>query len=230
MSRIRGLSLVAVLGVAALAMTGCSPDDGGTPAPTETVAGPSETPTPTPDASKPTLDELFLTTEGMGELTFGETPPSDSPAVNLVTFDANACKAEGLPGLWLSTYPDIDEGLGPQAPFAVQVLSDALTRIDVNSTDIYTDTGIHIGSSLDEVLGVYSGGPDQVLNHADVSDVYVIKGTKGQLQFEVAVDRIPDYWDASAIDTVVFLSAIDSFTEPFGVAATDNVIGVCNAS
>ena len=74
---------------------------------------------------------------------------------------------------------------------------------------------------------MYSGGPDQVVNHADVSDVYVIKGTNGQLQFEVAVDRIPDYWDASAIDTVVFLSAIDINTEPYGVAATDNGIGFC---
>ena len=78
------------------------------------------------------------------------------------------------------------------------------------------------------MLGVYSGGPDQVLNHADVSDVYVIKGTKGQLQFEVAVDRIPDYWDPAVINTVVFLSAISLDTEPFGVAATDNLLGVCS--
>lgn len=218
---------MAVIGVAALALTGCDPDTGADPTPSDTVASPTATPTPTADASKPQLDELFLTTEGMGELEFGETPPTGDPGVNLVEFDSHACDAEGMPGLWLATYPDIDEGLGPQAPFAVQVLGDAVTRIDVNSSEIFTDTGIHIGSSLDEVLGVYSGGPDQVVNHADVSDVYVIKGTKGQLQFEVAVDRVPDYWDAAVLDTVVFLSAIDIFTEPYGVAATDNVIGVC---
>jgi hypothetical protein len=229
MSTIRGLSIVAILGVAALALTGCEPT-GGEPTPTETVSTPTPTPTPTVDAAKPTLDELFLTTEGMGELEFGETPPSDNPAVNLVTFDSDACTAEGGSGLWLSTYPDIDEGIGPQAPFAVQVTSGSLNRIDINSSEIFTDSGLHIGSSLDEVLGVYSGGPDQVVNHADVSDVYVIKGTKGQLQFEVAVDRVPDYWDPAVINTVVFLSAIDIFTEPYGVAATDNVIGVCNQS
>jgi hypothetical protein len=229
MSRIRGLSILAILGVAALALTGCEPS-GGDPTPSETVSSPTPTPTPTDDASKPLLEELFLTTEGLGELGFGEAPPTDNPAVNLVQLDSHACDAEGLPGLWLSTYPDIDEGIGPQAPFAVLVVDDAVTRIDVNSSEIFTDTGLHIGSSLDEVLGVYSGGPDEVVNHADVSDVYVIKGTKGQLQFEVAVDRIPDYWDPAVVNTVVFLSAIDIFAEPFGVAASDNVIGVCNVS
>ena len=228
MSTIRGLSIVAILGVAAFALAGCEPT-GGDPTPTETASSPTPTSSPTPDASKPTLDELFLTTEGMGELEFGENPPTDDPGVNLVTFDSHACDAEGAPGLWLSTYPDIDEGLGPQAPFAVQVVDDAVTRIDINSSQIFTDSGLHLGSSLDEVLGVYSGGPDQVVNHADVSDVYVIKGTKGQLQFEVAVDRVDGYWDPSAINTVVFLSAIDIATEPYGVAATDNVIGVCPA-
>ena len=230
MSRIRGLSIVAIVGVSALLLVGCdqSGDTGATPPP-------SDTPTPTetaeaPDPSKPDLDDLTLSTEGLGELKIGLKPPTDNPKINLATFDATACQAEGLPGIWTSTYPDIDEGFGPQAPFALQVTGDAISRIDVNTAQIYTDTGIHIGSSLDEVLGVYSGGPDEVVNHADVSDVYVIKGTNGQLQFEVAVDRIPDYWDASAIDTVVFLSAIDINAEPFGVAATDNTIGVCNVS
>ncbi len=229
MSRIRGLSIVAIVATAGLLLTGCDqqselpPAEESSPAPTasETVA---------PDPSKPELGVLTLSTEGLGELQFGSTPPSDNPSVNLVTFDDDACEAEGLPGIWKANYPDIDEGYGPTAPFAVQVKDNGITRIDINSAQIFTDTGIHIGSSLDEVLGVYSGGPDQVVNHADVSDVYVIKGTKGQLQFEVAVNRVPDYWDSSVIDTVVFLSAIDITSEPFGVAATDNAIGICNVS
>jgi hypothetical protein len=230
MSRIRGLSIVAIVGISALLLTGC--DQSGD---TGSTAAPSETPTPTetasaPDPSKPDLEDLTLSTEGLGELQIGLTPPSDNPSLNLATFDPNACEAEGLPGIWTATYPDIDEGFGPQAPFAILTQGDALTRIDINTQQIYTDTGIHIGSSLDEVLGVYSGGPDEVVNHADVSDVYVIKGTNGQLQFEVAVDRIPDYWDASVIDTVVFLSAIDINAEPYGVAATDNGIGFCGTA
>ena len=230
MSRIRGLSLIAVVGISALLLTRCeqTADAGAT-------AAPSESPTPTetaaaPNPNKPDLEDLTLSTEGLGSLTIGLTPPSGDPSTDLATFNATACQAEGLPGIWKATYPDIDEGSGAMAPFAIATQGDALSRIDINTSEIFTDTGIHIGSSLDEVLGVYSGGPDQVVNHADVSDVYVIKGTNGQLQFEVAVDRIPDYWDASAIDTVVHLSAIDINAEPFGVAATDNIIGICNVS
>lgn len=230
MSRIRGLSILVVLGVATAVLTGCEPTGEPVAKPSPTAVTPTPSATAEPDAAKPLLEELFLTTEGLGELEFGATPPSDNPAVNLVAYDSDACEAEGLPGLWLSTYPNIDEGFGPQAPFSVLVQGDALTRIDVHSSEIYTDSGIHIGSSIDEVLGVYSGGPDEVVNHADVSDVYVIHGTKGKLQFEVAVDRIPDYWEPSAINTVVFLSAIDMFTDSYGVAASDNVVGVCNIS
>jgi len=229
MSRIRGLSVIGVVVTAALLLTGCD-QQSNVPAVEESNPTPTTTETIAPDPSKPELGDLTLSTEGLGELQFGSTPPSDNPAVNLLTFDEDACEAEGLPGIWKATYPDVDEGFGPMAPYAVQVKDDGVTRIDLNTAQIFTDTGIHIGSSLDEVLGVYSGGPDQVINHADVSDVYVIKGTKGQLQFEVAVDRIPDYWDPSVIDTVVFLSAIDITTEPFGVAATDNGIGNCSTA
>ena len=229
MSRIRGLSVIGVVVTAALLLTGCD-QQSDVPAVEESNPTPTTTETIAPDPSKPELGDLTLSTEGLGELQFGSTPPSDNPAVNLLTFDEDACEAEGLPGIWKATYPDVDEGFGPMAPYAVQVKDDGVTRIDLNTAQIFTDTGIHIGSSLDEVLGVYSGGPDQVINHADVSDVYVIKGTKGQLQFEVAVDRIPDYWDPSVIDTVVFLSAIDITTEPFGVAATDNGIGNCSTA
>lgn len=228
MTRLRAATLAAIVGISTVLLAGC--DAAGPEAPS---AAPSESPTPSEtaapaDPAKPTLGELILTTEGLGELQFGSAPPSGNPAVNLVSYDANACAAEGLPGLWLSTYPLVDEGFGAMAPFAIAVEGGGVSRIDINSEQIFTDLGLHIGSSLDEVLGVYPGGPDQVVNHADVSDVYVIKGTRGQLQFEVAVDRISGYWDPAVIDTVVFLNAIDITTQPFGVAATGNVIGVCN--
>jgi hypothetical protein len=224
-SRIRRLSLVAVAASAAVVLVGCGPTaapapvDSGSPTPTATE-------TTAPVSTKPPLGELVLSTEGLGTIGIGAAPTTGADA--LVAFDNEACTAQGLPGIWLSTYPNIDEGFGPDAPFAIALTGSVVSRIDVNTEQIYTDTGIHIGSSLDEVLGVYSGGPDQVLNHADVSDVYVIKGTKGQLLFEVAVDRIPDYWDPAVIDTVVFLGASSIDIEPYGIAATDNKVGVCS--
>ena len=67
MSRIRGLSIVAIVATAGLLLTGCDqqselpPAEESSPAPTasETVA---------PDPSKPELGVLTLSTEGLGEL------------------------------------------------------------------------------------------------------------------------------------------------------------------
>jgi hypothetical protein len=220
------------IGLAVLVLAGCAPSSTDTK-PTE--AAPTPTPTQTTEPAgeeRPPITSLTLTTEGLGELTLGEAPPSDDPASDLVSYDPQACAAEKPddPGLWTANYADIDDGFGPMAPFAIGVRDDLLYRIDLNTTHILTDQGLSIGSSLDALLGAYPGGPDEVVNHADVSDVYVFLGTKGKLQFEVAVDRIPGYWDADALDTIVFLSAIDINEPAYGVAASSNAVGICNNS
>lgn len=238
MNRSRQLSALVAVGIAALTLAGCTPE--ATPGPS---SSPSSSAAPSPSASapaegaKPGITDLVLTTEGLGsggpgDLVFGETPVADTPATDLVTYDATACAGTGLPdpALWLANYPESDDGFGPQRPFAIAVKDNVLTRIDINTTNIITDEGLAIGSSLDAVLGTYPGGPDEVYNHADVSDVYVFMGTKGKLMFEVAVDRIPGYWDATALNTVVFLSAVSIDTPAYGVAASDNTIGSCNVA
>jgi hypothetical protein len=236
-SRSRRLSLGAVLGAAALALTACAQE---TPPPAPSA---SATPSPSPSASAPPVDgrpaitDLVLTTEGLGaggpgDLVLGAKPSVANPSTDLVTFVADACAGTGLPdpSLWIANYPESDEGFGPEAPFAIGVQNDVLTRIDVNTPNIITDEGLTLGSSIDAVLGIYPGGPDEVVNHADVSDVYVLSGEKGKLMFEIAVDRIPGYWEADAINTVVFLSAVSIDTPAYGVAATDNKVGICNVA
>lgn len=233
MNRNRQLSILIALGVAALSLTACTPE---TPTPS---SSPSDTAEPTPSASaeetgtRPSLTDLVLTTEGLGsgapgDLEFGSAPPVSDPSTDLVTLDPDACTELPDPALWLANYPETDDGFGPQRPFAIAVKDNKLTRIDIHDVNIITDEGLAIGSSLDAVLGTYPGGPDEVYNHADVSDVYVFMGTKGKLMFEVAVDRIPGYWDATALNTVVFLSAVSIDTPTYGVAASDNGIGSCN--
>lgn len=237
MTRTSRLSTLVVLGVATLALSACTPD---APAPAPSVSASAE-PSPSPSAteapSRPALTDLVLTTEGLGsggpgDLVFGAAPSVDTPTSDLVVYDADACAGSGLPdpALWLANYPSVDEGFGPQAPFAVGVEGGLVSRIDVYSATIITDEGLAVGSSLDAVLGIYTGGPDEVVNHADVTDVYVFLGEKGKLMFEVAVDRIPGYWGAEQLNTVVFLSAVSIDTPAYGVAASDNVIGVCNLS
>jgi len=237
LNRTRQFSALLVLGIGAFALSACTPAAPG-PAPSSL---PSAEPSPSSSApaagSRPPLTDLVLTTEGLGsggpgDLVFGATPPTTNPATDLVTFDPDACAGTGVPdpSLWLANYPQADEGFGPEAPFAIAAKNNLLTRIDINSTHIITDEGLALGSSLDAVLGTYPGGPDEVVNHADVSDVYVFMGEKGKLMFEIAVDRLPDYWEADAINTVVFLSAVSIDTPAYGVAATDNTVGVCNVA
>lgn len=231
----RSIAILA-LGVAALALTACTTE---APEPTpssSTTVEPSASPSATASGTRPPITDLVLTTEGLGsgasgDLFFGAAPPVADPDTDLVIYDADACAASGLPdpALWLANYPEADEGFGPQHPFSVATTGDLLlTRIDIHTENIITDEGLALGSSLDAVLGTYPGGPDEVVNHADVSDVYVFMGEKGKLMFEVAVDRIPGYWAADQLDTVVFLSAVSVETPAYGVAATDNTIGSCN--
>ena len=228
----RPLSVLAVLGIAAVVLSGCASETPALQPVDQQTATPTPTPTTAPRDLKPSIEDLVLSTEGLGELHFGEAPPEKNPTTDLVTHSPDACVGTGAPtpDLWIANYPETDEGFGPQAPFAISVKDNVLARIDVNTSDIITDQGLALGSSLDAVLGTYPGGPDEVINHADVSDVYVFLGTTGKLMFEVAVDRIPGYWDAAALDTVVHLSAITIDDPAFGVAATDNTIGICNNS
>lgn len=234
----RHLTALVVLGVAAFALTACTPE---APAPAPS-ASPTAEPSPSASSpadsgSRPPITDLVLTTEGLGtgdvtDLVFGAPPSTTSPSTDLAILDPDACADTGLPdpALWLANYPESDEGFGPQRPFSIAVTDGLLTRVDINSENIITDEGLALGSSLDAVLGTYPGGPDEVYNHADVSDVYIFLGEKGKLMFEVAVDRIPGYWAAEQLDTVVFLSAVSIDTPAYGVAASDNIVGVCNVA
>jgi hypothetical protein len=231
----RSFTVLALAGVAVFSLTACAPE---APAPKPSASAsvdPSPSASAAPNGDLPPITELILTTEGLGsggagDLVFGVAPPSDDPSTALVSYDDDACAGTDAPepGLWLANYPEADEGFGPARPFAIAVQDDLLTRIDINSSNILTDEGLALGSSLDAVLGTYPGGPDEVYNHADVSDVYVFMGDKGKLMFEIAVDRIPDYWEDSALNTVVFLSAVSIDIPAYGVAASDNIVGVCH--
>lgn len=234
-SRLSSALVVPILAV--LALSACAPE-APAPAPSGSAsAEPSASPSPTAAGAPPAIADLELTTEGLGsgtpsDLVFGAAPPTIDPASDLAVYDPDACADTDLPdpGLWLANYPEADEGFGLEAPFAIAVKDGLISRIDIRSSTIITDQGLALGSSLDAVLGTYPGGPDEVYNHSDVSDVYVFMGDKGKLMFEVAVDRIAGYWAADQLNTVVFLSAVSLDTPAYGVAASDNVIGVCNVA
>jgi hypothetical protein len=220
----------------AFALTACGSAAPTAPTPTATdVVTPVPTVEPTPEL--PDLSELVLSPDGLGDggasdILIGEAPVSTGAASDLLTYSADECAAETPknPGLWVSTYDDVDEGDGPVAPFAVSVADGLVQYISVNTSQITTVDGLGLGSSLDALLGIYTGGPDEVVDHADISQVYVINGTVGKLMFEVAIDGIDGYWPADKLNTVVGLYVFAIDAEAYGLAGTDAVFGVCSTA
>jgi hypothetical protein len=217
----------------AFTLSGCLP--GGvtpTPSPTDST---SPTPTagsatPDPEPTEPALSEIYLSPEGLGPLVMSEAPPVTDPALDILLFDPDFCPGYGVPDgwKWVANYPETPDGFGgTYRPFAVDVVGGVIERIQVNSPDLRTESGIHINSTLDELLAAYPGGFTSTTNHADITKVYSLVGVHGQILFEVAIANEIGYWTPADIDHVLFIEVTTRDTEPYGVAATDAGIGGC---
>ena len=211
-----------------LGLVACSPIAGSpvaspptptlTPTPTPT---PTSTPTPAPTAP-PGLDELVLTTEGLGTLTIGEPPALDLPD-SMVFFDPNACVSEGMvpegspdAGRWRPTYP------GDPRPFGVAIdESGALTRIDIYG-DIPTDSGLRRDGSIDDLIAAYPEYATPVIT-GYATGVWVIPGERGQLLVEA---MLADY-DVHAAGEIVAITLIGSDRPAFGKYGSDNTADGC---
>jgi hypothetical protein len=231
---------VAVLAVGALgALTACDPS---APAPTSSASdSPSAEPTPsdteTDPPSPPAAADLALSAEGLGTLVFGEAPDTD-PATAMIVFDATVCTdertgldagiEEGDPyaGLWLPipTYRDPGSDYGAWGVWVDD--SATLARIDLYDDRTPTDEGIRIGDTVDDVLAAYPGA---TLVEELLTDIYVVTGTTGTLQIEVASQ--PDdmvYWEDGQVDHVMYIHAARLDIPPFTVAASENIVGICS--
>lgn len=227
-------------------LSGCTP----TPAP-----APTETPTASPEASattepeppsRPALEDLALSSEGLGTLRFGEVPESD-PALSMVAFNPTACTdaetgesfgivaGDPLAGAWVidPAYIVDPEPFNSGATFGVGVDADAgniVTRIDLYSGDIPTDGGVRIGGDRADVV---AGHPSAALVESYLTDIYVVTGPTGILQIEVASRSTPDedvYWESVDIPDgrVLYIHAVTTALGVFSVAASGNVVGGCN--
>ena len=193
--------LVAAVVVGMLA--GCAPRDA------EPTAPPvAETPieTPAPEPTRPAIDELVLSPEGLENLVIGEEPPVIDPALDILVFDADACQAEvdeGFitdPGKWLPAYGD---PLAGEAPFSAFVTDGILRELAIFDPAIMTEDGLGLGSSREDVLAVY---PDaEVVEVGPNTDLYVVTGEHGRILFEIGEDDNEEY----AKGEVVFLRVSD---------------------
>lgn len=230
-TRARALGAAPVLAVL-LVLTACGP---GTSTPSgspgeEPTSKPTVTATPTPTPTptvRPTLGALALGPDGFAELPLGE-PASADPDLSLVSFDPAGCSGAGLWSAhptYASTDPDV---YGVGTAFSVTDVDSTgptgvITRIDLNARDIPTTAGIRFGDPRAAVVAAY---PGVTVIDNDLTDIYVIPGTSGQLLIEVASD--PSYWAGFRPDeTVVYIHASTPDWGVFSVAASENLLGVC---
>jgi hypothetical protein len=243
------LLLASAVTLSAFVLTACATAAGtaGTastqpPTPTAAASAPTPTPTPTPTAP-PAVDELTLSTEGLGPLGIGVAPPaSDDPAA-MITFDDGFCADErtgmangvapGDPeaGMWVPAAGYWSDVQGQrEAPFGVQLDQDErVARIEVTSPAIATDEGVRIGTDVAEVQAAY-GEPSA--DHSNVhSDVYVVQGDAGTMIVEVAVQGPGDterrQWPADAYDRVWSMRTIADGIKPYSTAGGDNIVNAC---
>jgi hypothetical protein len=222
----RSLPSVLIAAAAVLALAACDPAGTPTPSPTASVtesATPTPTPTPTPTAA-PTLAELELSADGMGTLVFGEAPSAD-PALQMIAEDPAACAEFAPAGSPEATrWRPVAAYLAPDQVFGVSVAGGTLERIDLFGSAVPTDGGIRVGDTL---AAVQAGHPDAALVPSDLTDIYVVAGSHGTLQIEVAKADATGYWSSADIGHVVFIHAVVTGYGTFTVVASENIAGGC---
>lgn len=224
----RGAPIALIAAGAVLVLAGC-----GGPAPEPTAApepGESVTPTPTPDPAPPRLEELVLTTEGLGTLVFGTIADSD-PATRMIYLNPEECVYEGGPAPGSPEAPGwvpIDAyGTAGDRTFGVNVQEDGtVDRVDLYNDTIPTDRGLRIGDSRADALAAY---PDASVTHEWATDLLVLPGVAGNIHIEIAHNTgdAVGYWQPDQVDRVLFIRGVVATLPSFSVAGSDNVAGGC---
>jgi hypothetical protein len=204
---------VGVALAAGLTLTGCvasTPTSGPTSAsPTRSA---SATPQTTPKPTSTAQAGLTISQAGLGPLVLGTPVDESGAAGKLVTWTPGCSVNEPDVARWTATVPDPDKGLdadGHSSP-AFDIVTSARTAplelVEVLSSAIPSDTGIHVGSSRSELQKAYPSGFSTSIA-GPLSDLYLVTGSTGTLGYEVinsgsdAAEIYPDRADTVAIIT-----------------------------
>jgi hypothetical protein len=153
----------------------------------------------------------------------------------MATYDPTYCTDAGYSvpdaGAWLANYPTVNNPARDVATaFDVATVGftqdGAVGRIFVLSPEITTAEGIHVGSTEAELLAAYPNYDEKI--EGDLSNGYSVRGTDGQLMFEIAKNSVhPGYWPADFDGKVVWISALADATHPLYITAGSDAGGFC---
>jgi hypothetical protein len=215
------------------------------PAGAEPTAPPAtETSAPTqPAAGPPALSTLIVSPAGIGSLVMGQPIAAESPATAMATWDPAYCATDARPagdpgaGAWRSAYSTTTVPWAPQPidAFTVyvvdQVQEAALNGITVWSPELATASGIHPGSTREELEAAYPAFAS--VTPKGLTDVYVVKdpdAIPGELWFEVANSGYAEAVAATTpIEGLVLWIAVHptSDSAPYSLTETDSLGGPC---
>lgn len=196
-SRKRFLVGAVILGL--IVLTGCTATPKATDAASPSApasSAPSVTPSATPTPTKPALDTLVVSPQGIDTVLLGLPVPSEPASTAIVTYHDDYCTMYGKVGqpgvgVWLPNYPKTSVLTDGPYSFTVhtegRVKDGIVTSLWVSSPKIATEAGIHIDSTLAEVKAAYPR--PNFLIHAALTDIYVIDKGTGRMVIEVG--RVP---------------------------------------
>ena len=230
MIKARGVLASASLLFVAFILSSCSTNPQvSAPAPSATNPAPTASGIATESQRKPNFSSLVVEPTGLGSLHIGK-PVSDS---DMVMLNPTYCTVEGDPaaygyepgdpaaGRWLSNYPQFDE---THRPFAIDVKNSLVTDIQIFSSQIATEHGIHVGSSLDELRAAYPALKDG--ERGGISSTHYIVESGKILIFEVllASGYYPDNATNSVLTMRVSSPNMATLTP---MAGSDASVGGC---
>lgn len=182
-----------------------------TPSPTPPPV-PDPTPTPPvatnepepPPPSKPALEELTLSTRGLGELRLGAPVPEQDETAGIVRDDPDGCAKLGktmVGEAWVPRYSTAAFEIFNDYP---SVKSGDILAINVRSPRISTTKGIHIGSTKEDLYEAYDNV--FVLSEGALETYYAVKDDWGMLVFTIPVPGNEQYFEGDVpVENEIYL-------------------------
>jgi hypothetical protein len=216
--------VLAVTATLLATLAGCSVTE---PVPTAAPSTPAAAPTveETAEPTRPALDELVISPEGIADLRVGHPVPLANPELLLVTWNPTGCidpddpfeeDVEGEP--WAGRWESVHRGSDGAWPFWVVTDGTQNGVIQfIGSANVPTDRGIRVGSTRADVEAAYPG-LSPFHGEFSLADLYIVDAGASRLVIEVVSDAT---WYPEMIDRVLVMYTESTSYPPSSIAGSD---------